>query len=347
MSYSIYKDGVVVASSSNKHQTLPENKIHGSHTAGPKQASTAALKPFIDKISVTMTVPTVQFGKDMYEPHSLAQKDIESFPRKKAPAGYRYAMKLPIAGIAEERKWPLYAFQWVDLNGPEQPKARYITNVRIEFVPVDLGPAGILELHAVLSSLMDGGWGCFIKHGKITRIDVAIDLPHVQMDQFLLLPTQVLTTTRWSNNGELESIQYGKPKNSHTLIYNRAAKRESMGQSPEGKEGVRVERRQKGLNLKFDDLPALPFPFKGTVCDQLYPAKPDDEKKAYIWQHFLCAVQVKGLNAALASLPPTKRTIYRKHLNHSQANWWDPDAIWGMWGPMLSDLGIADLKSFE
>ncbi len=69
------------------------------------------------------------------------------------------------------------------------------TRLRLDFVPVDLGPQGIQDLHIVLITLMPGGWEYFLKHGKITRLDVAVDFPGLAMDDFHFLPTKGATST--------------------------------------------------------------------------------------------------------------------------------------------------------
>ena len=98
--------------------------------------------------------------------------------------------------MTNSKTWPLYQ---MGCDG------HCVTKVRIEFVPVDLGPQGLEELHAALFALMDQGWAFVVEHGRITRLDVAVGFPKVTMDQFHFLPQQGATVTQWKQDGGLRA----------------------------------------------------------------------------------------------------------------------------------------------
>lgn len=81
---------------------------------------------------------------------------------------------------------------------------------RLELNPSKLGAPGLADLDHVMP--FPNGWSYVIEHGRITRIDIAVDFPGLQMQQFLFMPHQGLTTKTWSQNGQLETLQLGKQR---------------------------------------------------------------------------------------------------------------------------------------
>jgi hypothetical protein len=71
------------------------------------------------------------------------------------------------------------------------------------------------------------------------------------------------------------------------------------------------------------------------------PTQPPEEQKDYLWTMFLDSVCQRSLVPALALLPEEKRTLYRDWLKQNSTSWWDPEAIWTGWLPMLNKLKIA------
>ena len=173
-----------------------------------------------------------------------------------------------------------------------------------------------MELHSVLTSVVPNGWAYFIEHGRITRIDVAVDLPTARMNDFHVLPKQGATTKMWKSDGMLQTFQHGIKDGNHTQIYNRKAKRIAQGSPWAGKEGVRVERRLIGQKLTVKGLPNLANPLSSLKLVQRHPTKPEMEKSDYIWAHFLMRLSTWGCLLHLAFCPlkselSTERTSSR------------------------------------
>ncbi|MCH8685868.1 hypothetical protein [Pedomonas mirosovicensis] len=323
---------------SNKTQTLKENNPAISLTSpSPRQNIAQAPIPFIDRISVVLKVPTTEDAEAIHSSIWTTFQDTSVFKPAMASGGFNRAMRVALNSVLDAKRWPHLQYAYID---------KLATKFRIEFVPVDLGPEGLAELHAVLTTIMPDGWGYFVDHGHITRLDVAVDLPTVRMDEFHFLPKQGATVTAWKQDGALQTYQHGKPKGDHTSIYNRKAKRIAHGKPWKGKEGVRIERRLKGKHWPLKQLCNLPNPFASLNMIARHVGPPEGEHKPYIWELFLRAAEHTGLPAALALLPAEKRTLYRKHLNGQALGWWDVEAIWANWPPMLDELKIASPKAW-
>lgn len=211
-------------------------------------------------------------------------------------------------------------------------------------MPVDLGPQGMDELHIQLMSILPDGWAYMVQHARVTRIDIAVDLPGVTMDDFVILPQQAMTVSTWKSKGPLESVYVGKSKGNQTRIYSRSQKRLAKKQSWDGAPEVRVER--KLINLKdvtLLDLHVMTNPFASVALIDNVPGPPPllGAKKHWQWSLFRDSVHVRGLTAALALLPSAQRTQFRKHLIAHSKPYWNADVIWAGWKPMLNELKIS------
>jgi hypothetical protein len=275
-------------------------------------------------------------GLDMWDAHWTAiNNDAMTFKKARHSKGYNDARRISLPAVADAKKWPMYEVGW---------DGNCITRIRLDFIPADLGPEGLEDLHCVLVALMHNGWAFVIEHGIVTRLDVAVDFPNVEMDDLLFLPQQGVTSQRWCRSGKLESYQLGKAKGNCTMIYNRRAKRVAQGKPWAGKTGIRVERRLRSPGISVSSLPELAFPFTGLCPIQKLVGKPAIEKKAYFWEFFIRSAESIGLAAALALLPTNKRTGYRKFIQQNCATWWKPEEIWPRWQSTLSDLKVSDTK---
>jgi hypothetical protein len=321
---------------------VPSNKKYSPGISSGKQqtqsvSDTEAPVPFIDKISVVWAPAATAVAKSSYGlllADAQSDDDVLKVTSGSRVKGFNRAWRVALENVPDVKKWPLLHASLHD-NQTEK--------LRLEFVPVDLGFSGLAELHAVLGGFIEDGWNNFVKRGKVTRIDVAVDFPHLRMDQLLFLPKPQATTRQWARDGQLQTFVQGSKFGSQLRIYSRKAKRKAQGKSWKDKTGVRIERAVKpGKPVLVKDLPALPNPFDSLTLMTVMPPMPEGEAKPYIWELFKCAVEQNGIPVALGLLPEDKRKLYRDHLDTFCAEWWDPEEIWKNWLLMLDDLSIAD-----
>lgn len=317
---------------------IPKKKASSNKDKTPgKSVVEIAPIPFIDRISVTLKVPHVDDALAIHSNIWSQFDDGAVFQWAKKGPNYKIAKRIKLPSVIDAAKWPHFQY------GHDDGMA---TSLRIEFIPADLGHQGMLELHSILTALVPNGWAYFILHGRITRLDVALDIPTARMDEFHFLPLQGATTSVWKSDGKLQTFQHGKPKGSHTQAYNRKAKRIAQGKSWKGKEGIRIERRLIGQQILLKELPALPNPFASMALIERYPSQPPAEAKTYVWSLFLNAAEHMGVPAAMALLPEEKRSTYRAHLKTEKLKWWDVGVIWKNWPVTLDELKIATLNAW-
>jgi hypothetical protein len=190
----------------------------------------------------------------------------------------------------------------------------------------------------ILAHIFPDGWLYILEHGQVSRIDIAVDLPGMRMDDFLLLPEQGIIYQRFLSNGHLKTVYLGAPGGNQLRIYSKSAEQKAKGLIV-SQPAVRVERTLRNQHLKVHELKMLKNPFdKLTFVPPMPPPPPGESEKR--WSSFQDSVQVRGLSPALATLPEKRRTRYRKHLKQNPASWWDPQAIWKSWQDALDKVGI-------
>jgi hypothetical protein len=272
-----------------------------------------------------VSVPPGDHAHDIYSEFIKSSDDPEVFVPSTKASGFSMGKRIVVQAVTS-KDYPHFQFDH---------HAKQAKRFRLEFSPQALGAAGLIEFKMLLGGMMDGGWAFVVKHGKITKIEVTVDIPKIEIETLLVLPQQRTTAQTWSMAGTLQTLVLGRASSNQTRIYNRGAKRKAKGQHSPEYEGTRVERILK-TNQKLADLPNMANPLKGLKII-VSPSPPPEEKKAYIWTLFMDAVHRRSLPVALGLLPLDKRAIYREWLATNSVAWWQPDEIWAQWPSYLSD----------
>ena len=307
-----------------------------------RDTHTETPKPFIDKLTVNLTF---QSYKQAYETHgptyaALTSGDTEFFASGVKPAkGFKLAKQIVVPNCSS----PPRSTTATRRTGTGQNIAR---RIRLEFNPSKLGFDGLKDLHGILATMMDGGWQLFVNHGRISRLDVAVDLVGARMTKLMIVPPKAVVSQTWSSSkGKILTYQWGKVKGSYTQIYNKTAELAARVY-PFRPQVTRFERRLRQPACKWlTKLAGLENPFAGFVLTTTMPEAPDDGP-AYVWPLFCDSVSVRGLHAALQLLPEHKRPVYKKQFANAAPDWWNPDAIWAQWPALVEQSKIGDPKAW-
>jgi hypothetical protein len=326
---------------SNEPQTTLKSAGKEQGKTNEVNTTTQGPIPFIDKISVVMDVP-VEMGNDSYTAIMVQTKDTDLFKSSQHKAPFNRAWRIAINCTPNSIKWPVLMASFDMLK-------KQALKFRVEFSPVDIGVEGMEELHAALMMLMDGGWKSFAEHGRVTMIEITVDLPGIGVDQFDVIPKQAVYRQAWGKNGHLETIVLGKAKGNQTKIYNRGKKRTDKGQKWHGPITTRIERRLRPQGLKLTALPTIPNPFAGIILPASnLPAPPKEPAStSYLWTMFQDSIKSRGLAGALNLLPEARRTRYRAWLKQHPEPWWSPQVIWSHWPKYITDLRISDPQAWK
>ena len=277
-------------------------------------------KPFIDKITIVVKPATEKDAADMHSALWVAFQDKSAYLKTdpKTASGYQGARFVHIESSSAR---PLIQYK---------SYSQKLHSIRLEFNPRKLGGTGLMELAAAVKPIMPDGWEYVVTNGHVTRLDVAVDIVGVRVEDFLCLTKQGITSAVWGVDGQAQSLSLGK-KGDKTLVYSIKAKRLAKDPEWNGSSKIRVERRLR--NPAFHDLAKLgelQNPFTGLVLTTPLPP-PASGMKPWEWQMFGDSVQIRGVTAALGLLPKERKAKYRAHLKAHSQPWWVPTALWETW----------------
>lgn len=287
--------------------------------------------PIIDKISITVHPATQQLRDEIFTSIWQVIDASEYFADARKSRDYYHATFILIPGSTER----VY-FQF----GPRKPDYPFC---RLEFNPHKLGINGMNELHSTLSLIFPEGWGTVLQYGRVSRIDVAVDLVGLQMDQFHFLPQTGCTSRLYGRNGLLETLYSGSSRGNQTRVYDRTAEHKSRKQKLPGPPTVRVERCLRNPGIPLSKLASLKNPFEKMVLIPPMPERPDGVSETK-WAGFLDSARVRGLPAALQLQSPAVRAQFRKHVKSAPLPLWDPVKVWEDWPVVVSAL-VGQLAS--
>jgi len=325
--------------SSNKQESLPEydhEHIEAGTLKGPTPPDVPV--PFIDKITVILTIKSPELAQQTHaDLYQAMTNDTEFFQSVGKPIkGFQRAKQI-VFSSHKERVRIDYSYQ-----------NKFADRIRLEFNPSKLGYWGLKDLHGVLGSFLPEGWDHFVAEGRITRLDVAVDLVGARITKLKMMPKQGTTAQAWwGSDGKLQTYQWGKPTGTHTQIYNKTAEQLARGVVVAGPQVTRIERRFKSPKAnKLFDLAGMANPFAGIVLTTSIPEAPPGGP-SYVWPMFCDCVQVRTLDLALKLLPKHKRTVFRKQFTKAAPLWWNPEAIWKAWPAMLDEIKIGSTTAWK
>jgi hypothetical protein len=166
-------------------------------------------RPFIDRLTVNFTFNSAKHASETHAViYQALANDAEFFlPVGKPVKGFKLAKQI---ALPKGGSYPRidYAYDANTITG-----AKLANRIRLEFNPAKLGIGGLKSLHDFLGTLIAGGWATFVKHGRVSRLDVAVDLVGVRMTKLKVVPPKAVVSQTWSSSkGKLETYQWGKQK---------------------------------------------------------------------------------------------------------------------------------------
>lgn len=207
---------------------------------------------------------------------------------------------------------------------------------RIECNPALLGSGGMLRVRDVLDLILPNGGRNFLENGLVTRVDVALDLPGLSVNDVIVRSRRQRVHGIFSDHTGMPTTHYfGRTKNNHSAVYTKM--------TADAEPALRIERRIKP-RCRGADLPLLDNPFTSLQvvrAASLYP---------YLhWtvpEYFLDSVRIRGFNHVLKKLPVRRRKELAACLNDPRLSLLsDIDEIWRCWPTVLLEIGLDSLTS--
>ena len=231
-------------------------------------------------------------------------------------------------------KWQRYKFSKVMnlVNSPHRINAQFFpldadNNAfgRFEFNPWKLGELGLNEFASNCESLFYDAYEYVQEHAKVTRVDVAIDLHGVEVEDVQMAMAHKAISQKYSFDGETQTIYAGSSKGQQFKAYNKLAQLKLKHEVP-------VTRLEYKLTpqIPLHKLHTLPNPFKNVQIGNP-PAKAPIGVEKWLWRVIRDSITQRGTTAALNGLPPELRQQVRETLKKHSAKWWNSDDVWKQW----------------
>lgn len=314
------------------------------------ESASSGLRPIIDGITVTIPVDIkrepflrkriMQLEKDVFAlPDGYSVK--RGTPRQQLH--YHQAAELRLQeGMPSEPANDSFA-TWLK---PKKKPADALMQVapvslsanfcRVELNPARLGPARTAELIGRINEILAYGETSFAS-GKVTGIDIAIDLPGIQPDRYHWERSPQSKRIVFGSGGAVETIYVGKTRGANLCVYARDAKLQ------EGEKICRIERRIKP-GIPVTCLTALENPLKDVKAydlDLLVPLLP---KQSLPW--FKMAAASTGFRGAIKHLPEAAQERLKDALAGAVLEWWKPEVIWAQWPTCMKEAFGSNLEVF-
>ena len=234
--------------------TLSKKKVAAYNKTKTTPKIPKKITPFIDRMTVGVNYEPNDNSASIHANIWNQVKDTAVFAQAKPGGSYNRAWRIKLNSAVQIKHFPILRYRYTE---------GYAARLSLTFSPHDLGPKGLEELHATLTSIVPQGWGLFVEDGQVTMLEVSVDLPGIPIGSCHPLMQQTTVVKSWSSGGKLETLLFGKKDGNQTRIYDRAQKRKSKKKAWRQGDITRVERVLRNQNLPLNQLPELPNPFSG------------------------------------------------------------------------------------
>jgi len=309
----------------------------------------------VDKLIITVDIPFNERAgvlDRMKDAGKAVGKGVSAVHRK---SGSRYQYLLKIA-VNKENVDHL----WADKSGDStlridaDPRGEGYNFMRFEWNPSKSCPIAVL---CAIEHFVCPLWtyDYVLKNARINRIDLAIDVNNVNIDQMYVHSarksmTRMIFTNSSSKGGKTEYLGQAKSEKMFR-IYDKAAelKKKNLKKIAEFKEEAlednitRIELELKpNKRGSLFELNEMSNPF----ADLTIYSYPMDLLNDDLFGQLLARARYEGLTKTLKSLSPLNRKKYTAIMKNSSVDWWFPEQIWSQVPNVLEKL-IYPLEHME
>lgn len=207
-----------------------------------------------------------------------------------------------------------------------------VASYRLDGNPHKISGEGWDDLSALLTGCIDVDPVIFVRMGKITRMDVALDLPGLRLEDVIVRSSRSQKHGVYSNRyGNPETIYIGTPRSRRIVAYDKPIEG-SM------KTALRIEARLKpgcrgwevaGLKNPFAKVALIPSNFSHPTGLQI-PT-----------QNIADSVRLGGLKRALLPLNSSQRKLLKVAYKQAVSVLPSTDALWSKWPLILVGYGLG------
>jgi hypothetical protein len=300
----------------------------GSHAqVAPTVAPPSSNQPpiLIDKITMTFESASDDQKKGLLQQVINMQKDLETGwhpgPRGAYAAAARIHAPSSSSGVQQG--------PWATEHMLVQVKPRNDTGgfTRLEWNPSKFDSDQTDYLFKQLDNALDLA-PSVVGGGKITRCDIAVDLPGVQIGDYVFDSSRSRLRNTYYRLFDLQTVYMGTRAKGQMCIYDKKAQTGSKGDA-----WTRVEMRTRP-NCAASNLISIKNPLnKVQVFDVIHAGLKIGEPHVRTLSRLMAAVGVRG---PLSDFPLKAAYEMAEVINASRAKFWQPSAFWAAWPLVLA-----------
>lgn len=184
------------------------------------------------------------------------------------------------------------------------------------------------QLFVFLNLIVDADPTEFFHLGRVTRLDVAIDLPGFTLEQVIVRSRRARKMGVYSDqHGNPETVYLGTPKSRRVVAYNKHVADSSIN-------FLRLEVRLKP-NFMGKDIIYIPNPFKNV---DLFLLSAIPSQQIGIPSRALAdSIRISGLRIVKGYLGKDQRKMLVKSMQEAHSLLPSTEEIWKLWGHALSE----------
>jgi hypothetical protein len=195
------------------------------------------------------------------------------------------------------------------------------TRLRVEYNPALAGSHGDKHLRSRLGKALPGGAKQFIEKAYVTRIDHAVDIPGVRVDDIIVdVARRQCATVYTDRHGNANGVYFGRRDAKRFL---RAYQKGPSKKEPGTVARLKYQIRDAG---KLSDIHSMKNPFAGVTVYHFV-----QENLASFNRFFIDSARQRGLKRALKIATEAERAVIDILLAASEAVWWKPELFWKSW----------------
>ena len=181
-------------------------------------------------------------------------------------------------------------------------------------------------------------------NSNVTRMDIAADFKNIKVDDFVFTNArQRISGMYFDQYGKTKTVYLGDNKcNIQIIIYDKTAKKRSLGHSTEEVQKTRIEIKTTP-NCPLKDITKIGNPFKGLKVYKLSHLIADNRLPL----SFCDSLKIRGLTATLRQLDKNDRKYVEALLSEYAYKGFPTDEIFTQWKKsvnVLNPLAVGRLK---
>lgn len=276
---------------------------------------------FIDKLFITADYPEADHAQ-IIQNFYLAKDNNAGYSKK---TQYKHNCTLSSNYAAYEGEASIHCLP------PPKKKGYYFFRLAMNPARVDLN-----YIKTELDKILPGGYAGLLAKGRVTRIDLTVDVYDVRIFEIIAAYPQMRVESHYGMGSNKQSKVIGK----HNKIITLYDKKQQLTEITKNKSPftlnlpmppghlTRIEIQLNRTNKNLAGILTFPNPFKPLLL-VAYPGSMSPKNYDPMWTLFLAACQDHGRKAALTHFSAADKKHYKARLeNEGKSDWWKPEELW-------------------